>query len=586
MYWRIRDCWHKAQARRSCLIRSSLHLLVLAALLPAGAFSTARATSASDIGKALGLAQNQSALTSLYQRRRLRPLWSVNGYPSAAASAAVARVCAAGEYGLIPEDYGCAALTRSLHSLQQPPASAPARPCGPDTVDGASFDGAALVAPATCFDVQLSAALMRLLTDVHAGRIDPNRAGFELPPKPALDLSVLLTQLAQGSNPDSIINAVEPPFVHYRLLKQALAQYRALARQPDLTALPPLPRRKLTLGDHYSGAPPLRRLLRAEGCLGAADALNRPRPLELDTALLAGLRCFQSRHGLLADGELGEHTYQALTVPFSKRVRQIELTLERWRWLPALDPPAILVNIPAFHLFAFGSTLDSEQNMLRMDVIVGQQYRRTQTPVFAADMKTVVFRPYWDVPRSIVIREILPALARKPNYLESQHLELVHGDSDTSPVVPPTPANLAALTTGTLRLRQRPGADNALGLVKFVLPNVHDVYLHDTPAVQLFKRAHRTFSHGCIRVSDPVALAVYALSANAGHWDETRVRAAMQGPATLRVPLARPVHVLILYGTAVASEDGAVHFFDDIYGEDRRLEALLRLRPIAGDGAL
>ena len=119
--------------------------------------------------------------------------------------------------------------------------------------------------------------------------------------------------------------------------------------------------------------------------------------------------------------------------------------------------------------------------------------------------------------------------------------------------------------------------------MKFVLPNAHDVYLHDTPAVQLFRRAQRTFSHGCIRVSDPVALAVYTLAANAGPWDEAKVRAAMQGPVTLRVPLAQPVHVLILYGTAVASEDGVVHFFDDIYGQDRRLQALLGLKPVGSE---
>jgi len=305
---------------------------------------------------------------------------------------------------------------------------------------------------------------VRLLTDVHAGRVDPKQAGFELPLKAPLDLPQLLTRLAQGSDPNSLVGSIEPPFVHYRLLKQALVQYRALAQQPGLTVLPPLPAAKLSLRAHYSGAPALRRRLHAEGCFDRAHSLDAQDPFQLDAALVSALRCFQSRHGLLPDGELGAHTYQALTVPFAQRVRQIELTLERWRWLPALQQPSVLVNIPAFHLFAFRSNLDSEQGMLRMDVIVGQGYARTQTPVFAADMKALVFRPYWDVPRSIVLREILPALARNPNYLESQHLELVQGERDASPVVPPTPEHLAALAAGRLRLRQRPGADNALGL--------------------------------------------------------------------------------------------------------------------------
>jgi murein L,D-transpeptidase YcbB/YkuD len=517
------------------------------------------------------------------QPPQLQPLWSVGGQPSAAASEAVRLICSAENYGLSPEDYGCAALSRSLGLLQSASSANTAAPCAPGVSGSATTEGSTALSPAACFDLQLSTAMTRLLTEVHAGRVDPKQAGFELPAPAPLDVAPLLTRMAQGSDPSGIVASVEPPFVHYRLLKQALVQYRSLAQQPELTVLPPLPRRKLTLGDHYAGAPGLRRRLQVEGCLDRAGSSDALHAFQLDGALVAALKCFQSRHGLLADGELGAHSYQELTVPFAQRVRQIELTLERWRWLPALRQPTILVNIPAFRLFAFRSDLDSELGMLRMDVIVGQEYAHTQTPVFAADMKAVVFRPYWDVPRSIVLREILPALSRQRNYLESQHLELVRGESDSSPVVPATAQNLAALAAGKLRLRQRPGPDNALGLVKFLLPNAHDVYLHDTPAVHLFKRAQRTFSHGCIRVSDPVALALYTLAANADSWDEAKVRAAMQGPATLRVPLARPVHVLIVYGTAVTSEDGVVHFFADIYGQDRRLQALLGLKPVASD---
>ncbi len=144
-----------------------------------------------------------------------------------------------------------------------------------------------------------------------------------------------------------------------------------------------------------------------------------------------------------------------------------------------------------------------------------------------------------------------------------------------------TPANLQALAAGRLRLRQRPGPDNALGLIKFVLPNGYDVYLHSTPAQRLFAEPRRAFSHGCIRVSDPVALAADVMRGTAGEWTPEKVRAAMNGDDTFRVTLAQPVHVLILYGTAVATEDGAVHFFADIYGQDRRLEALLGLKPVA-----
>ncbi|HET7756549.1 MAG TPA: L,D-transpeptidase family protein, partial [Steroidobacteraceae bacterium] len=186
---------------------------------------------------------------------------------------------------------------------------------------------------------------------------------------------------------------------------------------------------------------------------------------------------------------------------------------------------------------------------------------------------------YWDVPPNILRAEILPLLAERPHYLQSQNMELVGSGGDAAPL-PASPENLSALAAGRLRLRQRPGPDNALGLIKFVLPNSYDVYLHSTPAQHLFAEARRAFSHGCIRVSDPVALAVDVLRGTPGEWTAARVLAAMNGTATARVTLAQPVHVLILYGTAIASEDGAVHFFNDIYGYDRRLQGLLGLPPV------
>ena len=218
--------------------------------------------------------------------------------------------------------------------------------------------------------------------------------------------------------------------------------------------------------------------------------------------------------------------------------------------------------------------------MLRMNVIVGRQFPTLHTPVFTADMTAVLFRPYWDVPLSIVRRELLAELRRDPRYLETHDMELLASGSSAVQPLAATAEDLQALAAGHLRLRQRPGADNPLGLIKFVLPNGYDVYLHSTPAQRLFAEPRRAFSHGCIRVSDPVALAAAVMRGTAGDWTPQRIRAAMEGDAPLQVKLARPVHVLILYGTAVATEDGAVHFFDDLYGQDRRLEALLGLRPV------
>jgi murein L,D-transpeptidase YcbB/YkuD len=287
-----------------------------------------------------------------------------------------------------------------------------------------------------------------------------------------------------------------------------------------------------------------------------------------------------ARYRLLAAGTAIATPAERLTAPYPRRIRQIELTLERWRWLPAFTSPPIIVNIPQYRLFAFNSTNDRKSEILQMDVIVGRTYSSLRTPVFAADMKYVIFRPYWDIPVSIMKHEMLPSIRTNPDYLRREHLEIVRGASDSATVLSPTRENIEALASGTLRLRQQPGADNALGLIKFMLPNAHNVYLHSTPAQRLFSQSRRAFSHGCIRVSDPVELAAYVLRNAPGSWTKETIAAAMNGSSTRHVNLAKSIPVMILYGTALATEDGSALFFEDIYGHDRRLEQLLRLRPL------
>ena len=222
-------------------------------------------------------------------------------------------------------------------------------------------------------------------------------------------------------------------------------QYERAMRQMFLS-------NSVRVGEHYIGAPAVRALLRLLGDLPEGEA-----PAEagttLDSALAAAVERFQSRHGLPVDGVIGRATYAALATPLTQRVRQIELTLERWRWLPAFETPPIIVNIPQFRLFAFRSTADLKADILQMDVIVGRTYAGMQTPVFAADMRYVIFRPYWDVPRTIARKDLLPAMRRSPLYSSTQHLEIVDGSDDSAPL-PPTAENLAAVEAGRLRLRQ------------------------------------------------------------------------------------------------------------------------------------
>jgi murein L,D-transpeptidase YcbB/YkuD len=351
---------------------------------------------------------------------------------------------------------------------------------------------------------------------------------------------------------------------HYELLQQALLRYRTLAAQPGLSGLPPLATRSLEPGAPYAGAAQLRRLLVALGDLPQPDAAQAG-DVTLDPELVDGIRRFQTRHGLEVDGILGPATFRALTTPLTVRVRQIELTLERWNQLPAeLDTPLIFINIPQFRLFGLYSLDDRESEMLAMDVVVGQTPGRFRTPVFAAEMTHVIFRPYWDVPRSIAVRELLPAIRADAGYLRKHDFEIV---SPAGGVVQPTSANLDAVAGGALRLRQRPGPQNALGRVKFMLPNPYNVYLHDTPAQALFGHRRRTFSHGCVRVADAVALAEYVLRHDST-WTRDRILQTMNGFQTLRVDLPRPIRVFMVYGTAIPREDGQVWFLDDIYGHD------------------
>jgi murein L,D-transpeptidase YcbB/YkuD len=509
--------------------------------------STSTATKPSDHGAA-------QAVRAAYARTSDAPLWIHDGQPSTQAQAVLHELADAEAYGLQSRDYGASAL---MELSRSPETSA---------------------AQWAQFDVTTSVAAVHFMRDLHYGRVDPKAAGFNLEVShEELDLGHALEGLAGAADVHGYLSTVEPQFHHYQLLKAHLAEYRRLAQQPQLTHLPALVS-TVKPGQTYAGASELRRLLIALGDLPPEyGAATEP---TFDEHLSEGVRAFQQRHGLAADGALGKGTFAALTTPLARRLRQIDLTLERWRWLPPFQTPPIIVNIPQFRLFAFRTTEDRVADILQMDVIVGRVYPKMQTPVFESNMRYVVMRPYWDVPRSITRNEMLPKIRANPRYLAAQRLEMVRGQSDSSPVVPPSPEAIEALAAGELRLRQLPGEDNALGLIKFMFPNDYSVYLHSTPAHRLFGESVRAFSHGCIRVSDPLSLAVEVLKNAPGEWSREKIDATMNGASTsVRVNLTQPINVLILYGTALATEAGQMMFFDDLYGYDKKLERQLALPP-------
>jgi len=427
------------------------------------------------------------------------------------------------------------------------------------------------------FDVTLSAGMLRYLRDVHMGRLDPRALAVHLGgARDDHDFAAVLRSAIADGRVGAAADALRPQFAQYRLLRAALARYRTRARETTAAArLPPFAA-PIHRGEAYSAADVLRQELAALGDLPPdAESATSAR---LDDVLVEGLKRFQRRHGLQADGVLGKTTYAALTVPLSWRVREIELSLERLRWLPHLgDERLIALNIPMFRLWAWEVSPPAADAALAMDVIVGRALS-TQTPVFAAKMREVIFRPYWNVPTSILRHEVLPKLARDPDYLRHEDMEIVRGEGDTSPVVAATPEVLAALRRGELRVRQRPGPKNALGSIKFVFPNDLDVYMHGTPAQALFARSRRDFSHGCVRVFDPIALAAWVLE-DRPEWTRARIAAAAAGAETIHVTLPRPIQVIMFYSTAaVMPDDGTLHFAEDIYQQDAMLDRALAMR--------
>ncbi len=421
------------------------------------------------------------------------------------------------------------------------------------------------------FDLAVTVSAMRYVSDLHIGRVSPRLLHFDFESGHGdLDLSEFMRQrLVDAPDVRAAVDSVEPQYPTYRRTLDALQTYLDLAKRDSGERLPVL-RKPVKPGDSYGGTARLARLLQLIGDLSQnyrADASA----MMYQGDLVDAVKHFQTRHGLESNGQLDARTLEELNTPLSRRVLQLKLTLERWRWLPAgFKPPMIVVNIPEFRV----RVVDEQFHWaLSMNVVVGRAYR-DQTPVFTTELKSVVFRPYWNVPLAIQRTELLPEIEKNPAYLAKNNYEVVDAKGTIVSTEEITDEIKEALRAGTLLIRQRPGSENSLGLLKFDMPNSFDVYMHDTPATQLFARSRRDFSHGCIRVEEPVALAKWALR-DQPEWTEEAIRAAMNGDSTFHVNLLKPVPVLIVYGTAVIMEDGEVRFFDDIYGNDAALEEIL-----------
>ncbi len=495
-------------------------------------------------------------LEQVYGKRDYQPIWLEQGQPSARALAAIDALKDAPADALRPEDYEIKALEQRAANLAQQTGN-----------DRLQAD----------FEMGLSLSLARFTRDLNMGRIDPRKLGLQMDVTPKRNaLPGHIARVLAADDVPSALKEARPVFGLYARLRSTLLEYRLMAQlHPKRPDIPPLPSKKLEPGQPWVGTEAMAKWLVVLGDMKVSELVAGQQIYQ--GAVADAVRRFQTRHGLSSDGVIGAQTYNALTTPLPKRVRQLELALERMRWVDEAihTQRFVVVNIPQYTLWAYEPNHSAPVLALRMPVVVGKALKH-ETPVLVKEMSTLVFSPYWNVPRSIAVKEIMPKLRQDPMYLVSQDMELVGPGYRQAGLV--GKEDMSQLALGNVRIRQRPGDKNALGGVKFVFPNDDAIYLHSTSQQSLFSRGRRDFSHGCIRVAEPVALAQYALRLNNGSWDEKRIRDSMQAGKERHIPLKQRIPVLILYSTANVEPDGQAVFVNDIYDHDKKLEAALSLQ--------
>jgi murein L,D-transpeptidase YcbB/YkuD len=495
----------------------------------------------------------QPAVATFYDDRNNEVAWTRDGKPTKQALAFIQAFNDAAAKGLNPEDYDASRWPARIQKL-----------AGKNEDDFAQFD------------VAMTIAVMRYISDLHIGRVNPTHFDFDINvDSKKYDLAEFVSDNAvDADDVPKLIAGVEPNSEQYRKTEAALAHYLDLANQQAKANTPSLKdvTKPIDVGQAYSEAGALLARLKLEGDAPADEAAT-----SYDQALSDAVKSYQHRHGITEDGKLTEQTVKSLNVPLSARVVQLQDSLERWRWLPDQYLNArIIVNLPEFVLHAYD---ENHQPEFTMKVVVGKVVGEHQTPVFAHMMKYLIFRPYWNVPTDIARKELVPHMAANKGYLAAKNFEVTNTKGD---ILTDYTANQVA--HGGVMVREKPGPKNSLGLVKFMFPNQYDVYLHSTPATELFNRTRRDFSHGCVRVQEPAKLAAWVLSgqkdadkgSDGGDWDLDKVTAAMQsGADNHQVNLKTPIPIVIFYVTGFVEDDGHTHFFDDIYGYDAQLQAVL-----------
>ncbi|MET4025919.1 murein L,D-transpeptidase YcbB/YkuD [Marinobacter sp. MBR-99] len=428
-------------------------------------------------------------------------------------------------------------------------------------------------------DIVLSDAFLLLASHLQAGKVNPRTIHAEWTAnRQDLETHAVLEQALDSDAIYQTLQQLKPSAPAYQKLVTARRTLTALLGQPwhEIAATP-----TLRPGDIDPRIPEIRRRLALLGDIPTADHDRQDAydaTFDSDVYgddLLNALPTFQARHGLEPDGIIGRQTVAVLNKLPVERIRQLDASLERWRWLPDdLGDTFVLVNIAGFEMIM----VRAGEEILRQRVIVGQPYR--QTPVFSDRIRYLVFNPTWTVPRKLMIEDQLPIIRSDPGYLERMNFKVYRGWGADRVEVDPATIDWHSLSANNFpyQLVQEPGPQNALGQIKFMFPNQYDIYLHDTPGQALFGRAERTLSSGCIRVERPFELAERLLEQNS-NWSRANIDRAIELRAPVNAMLRTPIPVHLQYWTVWVDQSGVIQFRNDIYGRDQRLIDALRSDP-------
>lgn len=498
-----------------------------------------------------------AALRRFYERRNFQPTWIADSGPLPQLETLLQTIHQASDDGLREMDYDFWNLETEL----------------PHDAFILNETERMNVRDLASLDVALTEVMLRYAAHLSYGRVRPE----ELPPlfseneeHAMRDLPGELAAAMNEHRMDIFIEGLSPHHPQYRTLKETLQRYRQIQADggwPRISG-----GSNLTIGNTGAQVKALHRLLTITGDLQAnawlPDDCFSP-PLE------AAVKRFQHRHGLKADGIVGSRTLAALNVPVETRMIQLMLNMERWRWLPEdFGPRYVMVNIPSFEL----CVVDNKVETLSMRVIVGRKSR--PTPVLFSQLTYLEVNPYWNIPQKIARRDLLEKIQDKPEYLLQQGIQVFDSWREDATELDPLGIDWTSVSKHNFqfRLRQKPASNNALGRIKFMFPNSHSVYIHDTPGKSLFNKTRRLFSSGCVRVEDPVALAVQLLKDQ--QWDRRRLEKYIDDDQNRAIALETPIPVYLVYVTAWTDADGDIHFSEDIYNHDRRLLlALLKRSP-------